>query len=72
MAHRSQPIAEFALYGEAARTIAPEFVHVEPISDRSSLYEWTISPHSHPGIFQLLLVTEGQGALADGVGETRL
>ena len=72
MAHRSQSIAEFALYGEAARTIAPEFVHVEPISDRSSLYEWTISPHSHPGIFQLLLVTEGQGSLADGVGETRL
>lgn len=67
-----QPIAEFALYGEKTRTIAPEFVHIEPISDRSSLYEWTISPHSHPGIFQLLLVTEGEGALADGAGESPL
>lgn len=72
MAQLSAPIAEFALYGEQQRTIAPEFVHVEPISDRSSLYEWTISPHSHPGIFQLLLVMEGQGALADGEGELPL
>lgn len=66
------PIAEFALYGEDERTIAPEFVHIEPISDRSSLYEWTISPHSHPGIFQLLLVTEGEGTLADGEGDVPL
>lgn len=72
MTQSSRPIAEFALYGEQARTIAPEFVHIEPISDRSSLYEWTISPHSHPGIFQLLLVTEGEGALADGEGESPL
>ena len=66
------PIAEFALYGEDERTIAPEFVHIEPISDRSSLYEWTISPHSHPGIFQLLLVTEGEGTLADGESDVPL
>ena len=72
MAVLTAPIAEYALYGESERTIAPEFIHVEPISERSSLYEWTISPHSHPGIFQLLLVTEGRGALADGVGETQL
>lgn len=72
MTQSSRPIAEFALYGEQARTIAPEFVHIEPISDRSSLYEWTISPHSHPGIFQLLLVTEGEGTLADGEGESPL
>ena len=66
------PIAEFALYGEDERTIAPEFLHIEPISDRSSLYEWTISPHSHPGIFQLLLVTEGEGTLADGESDVPL
>lgn len=72
MAQHAAPIAEFALYGEHERTIAPEFVHIEPISDRSSLYEWTISPHSHPGIFQLLLVTGGEGQLADGEGEVPL
>lgn len=72
MAQHAGPIAEFALYGELERAIAPEFVHIEPISDRSSLYEWTISPHSHPGIFQLLLVTDGEGKLADGEGEVPL
>jgi AraC family transcriptional activator of pobA len=72
MAQHAGPIAEFALYGEYERTIAPEFVHIEPISDRSSLYEWTISPHSHPGIFQLLLVAEGEGRLADGETEVPL
>lgn len=72
MTQHAGPIAEFALYGEYERTIAPEFVHIEPISDRSSLYEWTISPHSHPGIFQLLMVTEGEGKLADGEGEVAL
>ena len=66
------PIAEFALYGEDERTIAPEFIHIEPISDRSSRYEWTISPHSHPGIFQLLLITDGAGHMADGEGEVPL
>lgn len=72
MVQPPRPIAEFALYGEDERTIAPEFVHIEPISDRSSLYEWTISPHSHPGIFQLLLVTEGEGTLADGESDVPL
>ena len=65
-------ITQFGLYGEAGGDLAPEFVHIEPISARSSLYEWTISPHAHPGIVQLLLVGEGQGVLADGEGEAAL
>lgn len=56
-------IGRFALYGETGGTIAPEFVHIEPISARSSLYEWTISAHAHPGIHQLLLVERGGGVL---------
>ncbi|MDP3907423.1 helix-turn-helix domain-containing protein [Novosphingobium sp.] len=72
MAQPTRQIAEFALYGDKQGAIAPEFVHVEPISERSSLYEWTIAPHSHPCIFQLLLITDGAGALADGEGEAPL
>lgn len=72
MVQQAGAIAEFALYGEHERVIAPEFVHIEPISDRSSLYEWTILPHSHLGIFQLLLVTEGEGRLADGESDVAL
>ena len=65
-------ITQFRLYGEIGGDLAPEFVHIEPISARSSLYEWTISPHAHPGIAQFLLVGQGQGVLADGEGEVPL
>ncbi|MEZ5695880.1 MAG: helix-turn-helix domain-containing protein [Sphingomonadaceae bacterium] len=43
--------------------IAPEFVHMEPIFAHSSLYEWQIAPHAHPGIFQLLFLEQGGGEL---------
>lgn len=65
-------ITKFRLFGEKAGDLAPEFVHVEPIATRSSLYEWNISPHAHPGIVQLLLVMQGQGILADGACEVAL
>lgn len=56
-------VTNFALYGETGHDVAPEFIHVERISARSSLYEWTISPHVHPGIFQILLLSEGPSLL---------
>lgn len=65
-------IGRFGLYGEAPGAIAPEFVHIEPISVRSSLYEWSIAPHSHPGIHQLLLIARGGGVLASDGRELAL
>jgi AraC family transcriptional activator of pobA len=65
-------VSRFSLYGEGNGAIAPEFLHIEPISDRSSRYEWTISPHSHPGIFQLLLLQSGSGVLASEGAEAAL
>jgi len=62
----------FALYGETDQPIAPEFVHIEPISQRSSLHEWTIAPHAHRGIDQLLLLTAGSGILATEGEEAQL
>lgn len=59
----SRSFARFALYGEASGAVAPEFLHIEPISTRSSRHEWTITAHTHPGIFQLLLVERGTGVL---------
>ena len=60
--------SRFALYGEDNGVIAPEFLHIEPISTRSSRYEWTIRPHTHPGIFQIIFLAQGAGRLvADGV-----
>lgn len=57
-------IKRYALYGEGYGDIAPEFLHLESISARSRLHEWTIAPHAHPGIFQLLLLERGSGILA--------
>lgn len=56
-----QNFGRYALYGEGNFAIPPEFLHIEPISLRSSRYEWTIAPHTHPGIFQILLVERGGG-----------
>ena len=69
---RPREVSRFSLYGEGNAAIAPEFLHIEPISDRSSRYEWTISPHSHPGIFQLLLLQSGSGVLATDGDEAAL
>lgn len=57
-------IDQFALYGEGNDLISPEFVHIESISQRSRVYDWTISPHAHPGIFQILLLQTGSGIMA--------
>ncbi len=56
--------SRYSLYGEENGTIAAEFLHIEPISTRSSRYEWTIAAHSHPGIFQIILLEKGGGTLA--------
>lgn len=65
-------IERFALFGEDDRQVLPEFVHIESISQRSRLYDWTITPHAHPGIFQILLLHAGSGILATDGLETRL
>lgn len=65
---RPPVIDRYVLYGEQPFAIAPEFVHMEPISVRSALYEWRIAPHAHPGIYQTLLLNRGSGVLtSDGM-----
>ena len=55
--------SRYSLYGEDNSAIAAEFLHIQPISARSRRYEWTIAAHSHPGIFQILLLEQGGGTL---------
>lgn len=63
-----QEIARFALYGEVGAPVAPEFLHIEDIPSRSELYDWVIAPHTHQGIFQLLMMTDGAAQVRlDGV-----
>ena len=53
----------FHLYGDPPDDQAFDFVHVETISSRSSVHAWTISPHRHRNLFQILLVECGGGTL---------
>lgn len=72
MQRSPREISRFGLYGETSGAIAPEFVHIETITARSSLHDWTIAPHSHSGIFQLLLIRSGEALLASDGVEYRL
>lgn len=47
-------------------------MHIEKISTRSSLHNWSIAPHIHPNIFQLLYLFHGEGTLAVDGGEQEL
>jgi AraC family transcriptional regulator, transcriptional activator of pobA len=55
---RSIPL--YALYGEEAPVEDTEFVHIEEIESRSSLYDWEIDAHTHANLLQLLVISEGQ------------
>ncbi|WP_051610241.1 helix-turn-helix domain-containing protein [Terasakiella pusilla] len=49
----------YSLYGEKTPVEDTEFVHIEEIESRSSLYDWEIDPHSHANLLQILLISEG-------------
>jgi AraC family transcriptional activator of pobA len=53
----------FHLYGDPPDDQAFDFVHAETISSRSSVHGWTISPHRHRNLFQILLAERGGGIL---------
>ncbi|MEJ8570142.1 helix-turn-helix domain-containing protein [Microbaculum marinum] len=53
------PVSRFALYGEKPGEDDPEFVHIEDIQIRSSLYGWRIAPHLHRRMFQVVFVIDG-------------
>lgn len=53
------PVSRFALYGEKPGADDPEFIHIEDIQVRSSLYQWRIGPHLHRRMFQIVFVADG-------------
>lgn len=61
--------AVYRLYGEAADASAPERLHVEDIESRARLYNWSITPHAHNDIWQVIYIDRGS-AVADVEGET--
>lgn len=55
----SNPVPQFALYGEHA-PLAAELIHIELIETRSRLHHWHIAPHTHSGMFQVLVLLRGE------------
>jgi AraC family transcriptional regulator, transcriptional activator of pobA len=51
----------FHLYGDPPDDQAFDFIHVETISSRSSIHDWTIRAHRHRNLFQILLIARGGG-----------
>jgi len=60
-------VPTFYLYGEPHRAVDADFIHVEPLDDRSRPSDWTIRPHAHAELSQLFLLSSGAGSMqADG------
>jgi AraC family transcriptional regulator, transcriptional activator of pobA len=61
----SQPDALplFHLYGDPPDDQAFDFIHIETISSRASLHDWTIWAHRHRNLFQILAIERGGGEL---------
>lgn len=56
-------IPSYKLFGESELWPGPEPVHYETIAERSSLYNWEITPHSHDNLFQILLLEQGHAGM---------
>src|ERR1700682_4210690 len=53
----------FHLYGDPPDDQACDFIHIETISSRSSIHDWTIRAHRHRNLFQILLIVRGAGEM---------
>lgn len=56
-------VPHFFLYGEAPRDVDDRFLHLEPLDDRSRPNRWSIRPHVHAGLHQVLHLPEGGGVM---------
>jgi AraC family transcriptional activator of pobA len=54
------PVPAFFLYGEALQAPDERVVHVETLEARSRLHDWTIRPHRHRDLHQVLLTERGR------------
>ncbi|MFO7287961.1 MAG: AraC family transcriptional regulator, partial [Gammaproteobacteria bacterium] len=53
-------IERFFLYGEPSSAWGERLLHIETIAARSTRYDWTIRPHVHSALHQLLFVAKGK------------
>jgi len=51
------------LYGDNAQHELSDFVHHELLATRSKLYNWEINEHLHTNLFQIFIISSGEGVL---------
>lgn len=51
------------LYGEQQLPFVTDFIHMEPLEERSRVYSWEIQEHFHTDLVQLFIIESGKGEL---------
>jgi len=51
------------LYGEQNLPFVSDFIHLEPLQDRSKIYSWEIEEHFHTNLIQIFVIESGSGNL---------
>jgi len=57
---RPASVPAFYLYGESLQPPDERLIHIETIAARSRLHDWTIRPHRHRDLHQVLLLERGR------------
>ena len=60
---QSIDIPKFFLFGEAPKSIADHYLHLEALSDRSRPNNWNIRTHAHAGLSHIFHLTSGAGVM---------
>ena len=60
------------LYGDQKLPFVADFIHIEPIEERSKFYSWEIKEHIHTDLVQLFIVESGRGVLFSEGKKTHL
>jgi AraC family transcriptional activator of pobA len=60
---QASTIDRYLLYGEPPREAELRFMHIERIATRSGSHEWSIKPHTHSDLHQVLLLETGGGTM---------
>ena len=65
-------IPTYFLYGETEREVEQQFIHIETVRSRSRQYEWSIQPHVHSELHQVLFLEKGSAKFVNDANDTTI
>ncbi|MBQ4913264.1 helix-turn-helix domain-containing protein [Maribacter sp. MMG018] len=51
------------LYGDQHLSFVSDFIHIEPLQERSKIYSWEIKEHFHSNLIQIFIIESSEGTL---------